>query len=125
LLGIAVFGFLYKTIFEANVDFSKLPPIAPLLAAIGVVMFGVSALFALVFRFFATTSLGFYIQALRFTECTPPKMEDAKKSLDRRHLRNRICTRSKLIAAVTLGLGGGLEAVAVFLFIAFGHQTGA
>jgi hypothetical protein len=62
-------------------------------------------------------TLGFYIQALRFTECTPSKTEDAKKSLDTCHLRHRICTRSKLIAATTLGLGGVLEAVAVILFI--------
>jgi hypothetical protein len=86
-------------------------------------MFGASAVLALVFRFFSIESLGLYIEALRFTECS--KTDEAKESLDCRHRKNRICTRSKLIAAVTLGLGGGLEAVAVFLFIAFGHQTGA
>ena len=42
LLGIAVFGFLYKIIFEANL-LSKLPQTAPKLAALGVLMFGISA----------------------------------------------------------------------------------
>jgi hypothetical protein len=54
LLGIAVFGFLYKIIFEANL-LSKLPQTAPKLAAFGVsitapelaafgvLMFGISA----------------------------------------------------------------------------------
>jgi hypothetical protein len=125
LLGIAVFGFLYKIIFEANL-LSKLPQAAPILAAFGVAMFGISALFALGFRFFSTTSLGLYIEALRFKECTPPKPEDAKESLDRRHRTNVICTRSKAIAAATLALGAALETAAVFLFIFdLGRQTGA
>ena len=137
LLGIAVFGFLYKIIFEANL-LSKLPQTAPKLAAfgvsitapeldaIGVLMFGISALFALGFRFFAIGSLGLYIQALRFKECTPSKTGDAEESLNKRHRRNVICTGLKAIAAVTLALGGASEAVAVFLFIfELGRQTGA
>ena len=125
LLGIAVFGFLYKIIFEANL-LSKLPQTAPKLAAFGVLMFGISALFALGFRFFAIGSLGLYIQALRFKECTPSKTEDVKESLNKRHRRNVVCTGSKAIAAVTLALGGASEAVALFLFIfELGRQTGA
>jgi hypothetical protein len=72
LLGIAVFGFLYKIIFEANL----LPKLlqaaprlavfgvaitAPRLAAFGVAMFGISAFFALSFRFFSIASFGLYI----------------------------------------------------------------
>ena len=113
LLGIAVLGFLYKITFEAGAPIG----VAHVLAALGIFAFGISALAALVFRFFATTSLGFYIQALRFKEYTLPKAEDAGKSLKRRHRRNVICTGSKAIAAVTLALGGASEAVAVFLFI--------
>jgi hypothetical protein len=137
LLGIAVFGFLYKIIFESNL-LSKLlqtaPKLAvfgvsitaPELAAFGVLMFGISAFSALGFRFFAIGSLGLYIQALRFKECTPSKTEDAEESLNKRHRRNLICTGSKAIAAVTLALGGLSEALAVFLFIfELGRQTGA
>ncbi len=43
LLGIAVFGFLYKIIFEANLGMSTLTQFASTLAAIGVLMFGISA----------------------------------------------------------------------------------
>jgi hypothetical protein len=120
LLGIAVFGFLYEIIFEPNLGSSKLAQraqIVQILAAFGVLMFGISAAFALLFRFLSTVSLDLYIEALRFTECTPPKEEDAKNSLDSRHLRDRICKWSKAIAALTLGLGGVLEAVAVILVI--------
>jgi hypothetical protein len=132
LLGIAVFGFLYKIIFEENLGSSTLTQTVSTLGAIGVAMFGISATFALLFRFLSTKSLDLYIEALRFTECTPSKPEDAKKkqcakdSLDRRHRWDRICERSKAIAAVTLGLGGLSEAIAVFLFVfAFWRQTGA
>jgi len=122
LLGIAVFGFLYKITLEAGatIGVAKVP------AALGILAFGISALAALVFRFFAIESLDLYIQALRFEEFTHPKTEDAEKSLKRRHGRNVICTTSKAIAAGTLALGGLLEAVAVILFIfELGRQTGA
>jgi hypothetical protein len=69
LLGIAVFGFLYKITFEAGAPIG----VAHVLAALGILAFGISALAALVFRFFAIESLGLYIQALRFKECTLPK----------------------------------------------------
>jgi hypothetical protein len=122
LLGIALFGFLYKITFEAGAPIG----VAHVLAALGILAFGISALTALLFRFLAIQSLGLYIQALRFKECTLPKTEDAEKSLNRRHRRNVICTRSKAIAAVTLALGGALEAFAVILFIFdLGRQTGA
>jgi len=63
LLGIAVFGYLYKITFEnnANMEIAKYP------AAAGVVMFGICALTALIFRYFATEGARFYIQALRYT----------------------------------------------------------
>jgi hypothetical protein len=136
LLGVAVFGFLYKIIFEANLDSSKLTQpkltLIAILGAIGVAMFGISATFALLFRFLSTKSLDLYIEALRFTELTPANEENAKNKecakdkLDRRHLWDRFCERSKFIAALALGLGGALEAFAVFLFIFdLGRQTGA
>jgi hypothetical protein len=128
LLGIAVFGFLYKIIFEAKLDLSKLSQTPPRLAAIGVLMFGISALAALVFRFFAAEGARFYIEALRFTltnaDCA--QKECATESLARRYQKVLICRWSKAIAASALALGGVLEAVAVFLFILdLGRQTGA
>jgi hypothetical protein len=135
LLGIAVFGFLYKIIFEAKLDLSKLPQIAPTLAAIGVLMFGISAALTLVFRFFAAEGARFYIQALRFASANADCAQNearaqnetrAQTSLDIRHRRIHWCRGSKEIAALTLALGGGLEAVAVFLLILdLGRQTGA
>jgi hypothetical protein len=128
LLGIAVFGFLFKIIFEANLDSSKLTQIASKLAffpaAIGVAMFGISALCALVFRFFSIQSLGLYIEALRFKKCS--KTVDAEESLNKRHRKNHICTQSKFFASLTLALGGVFEAVAVIVMLfVFAFQTGA
>jgi hypothetical protein len=124
LLGIAVFGFLFQFIFEANLGSSKLAQIAFFPAAIGVAMFGASAVLALVFRFFSIESLGLYIEALRFTECS--KTDEAKESLDCRHRKNRICTRSKFYASLTLALGGVFEAVAVMIMLfVLAFQTGA
>jgi hypothetical protein len=130
LAGIAVFGFLYKIIFEANL-LSKLPQTAPKLAAFGVsitapelaafgvLMFGISAASALVFRFLASEGARFYIEALRFTRANVGReqKERAKKSLDIRDEKVRICRTSKGIAAVTLAWGGVLEAFAFFLLL--------
>jgi hypothetical protein len=119
LLGIAVFGFLYKIIFEANLDLSRLSSTAPILAAIGILAFGISALAALVFRFFAAEGARFYIEALRFTlaKADWAQKERARESLATRYRKVLICRWSKGIAAVTLALGGVFEAVAVSLFI--------
>jgi hypothetical protein len=115
LAGIAVFGFLFDYLISSNS-----PEITNVLAAFGVLMFGISAASALVFRFFAAEGARFYIEALRFTpanaDCAQNK-ERARKSLDIRDERIRICRTSKGIAAVALALGGVLEALAFFLLL--------
>jgi hypothetical protein len=116
LLGIAVFGFLYEKIFK-GIGPHKLSTnlgAAKNLAALGVIMFGISAAGALIFRYFATEGARFYIEALRL------KSQDAsraQKSLNKRYWRILICRCSKGIAAVTLGLGGLLLAVAFYLLL--------
>jgi hypothetical protein len=128
LLGIAVIGFLYKTTSETASDIG----VATTPAALGVLLFGISAASALVFRFFAAEGARFYIEALRFAPANVDSTQEqateaqhaekrerrAKLSLDTRHKKIVICRRSKAIAAFTLGLGGVLEAVAfcVLLF---------
>jgi hypothetical protein len=124
LLGIAVFGFLYKIALEnnANIDAAKYP------AALGVLLFGISAASALIFRFFAIEGARYYIEALRFTPTSidstqPLRTEErdhqaekqklrAEESLQIRYHKVVICRWSKAISAITLGLGGVLEAVA-------------
>jgi len=118
LAGIAVFGFLYQLMFQ-NLDPSKLPTATNVLAAFGVLMFGISAASALVFRFFATEGARFYIEALRFTAANAGREQNerARKSLDIRDEKVRICRWSKGIAAASLALGGALEAFAFFLLL--------
>jgi hypothetical protein len=125
LLGIAVFGYLYKITFENNADIG---PVTKALAAIGIFMFGICALTALVFRFFANEGARFYIQALRSTpdiydgtqeQRTKEQRELAEESLETRFKKVVICRWSKAIAASSLGLGGVLEAIA-FCLLLFG-----
>jgi hypothetical protein len=116
LLGIAVFGFLYKITFEAeaNIGVAKVP------AAVGVLAFGISALGALIFRFFAAEGARFYIEALRFitpANADRAQKERAKESLDTRYRKVLICRWSKGIAAAALASGGVFEAVAFFLLL--------
>jgi len=115
LLGIAVFGFLYKITYEAGatIGVAKVP------AALGILAFGISAFAALVFRFFAAEGARFYIEALRFTprNADYAQIERARKSLDTRAWKVQVCRRSKEIAAVALALGGVLEALAFFLIL--------
>lgn len=114
LAGIAVFGFLYEYLFS-----SKPPMATNVLAASGVLMFGISAASALVFRFFATEGARFYIEALRFADANAgdEQKERARKSLDIRYDKIRICRPSKGIAALSLALGGVLEALAFFVLL--------
>ena len=115
LLGIAVFGFLYTNIFsKPSVPASELHTYAKWLAATSVLMFGASAAFALVFRFFATEGVRFYIEALRFF---PDNEDYAQKSLNKRYWKILICIWSKVLAAVFLGLGGVLAAIAFCLLL--------
>jgi hypothetical protein len=59
------------------------------------------------------------VRALRFTRANAGReqKERAKKSLDIRDEKVRICRTSKGIAAVTLAWGGVLEAFAFFLLL--------
>ena len=101
LLGIAVFGFLYT-----NKIFPGLPSwgesIAKYLAIFSIVAFGLSAGFALAFRFYAAEAASKYIEALRF----PPHNKRAAESLHTRMKRVHIARLTKLLSAVMLGLGG-------------------
>lgn len=116
LLGVAVFGFLYDKIFK-DIDPQKLSTnirAAKYLAAFGVLLFGISAAGALVFRFFATEGARFYIEALRL------KSKDkirAQESLNKRYRKILIRRWSKGIAAVTLALGGVLVSAALYLLL--------
>ena len=114
LAGIAVFGFLYEYLSSSNSSI-----ITNVLAAFGVLMFGISAAFALFFRFFATEGARFYIEALRFTpaNATCAQKDRAQQSLDIRDGKIRFCRTSKAIAAVTLAVGGMSEAFAFFLLL--------
>src|SRR5215208_469296 len=118
LLGIAVFGFLYKEMVAAIGPTELLEPaayallwIAKLLAVLGVVAFGVAAGSALIFRFAATEGARYYIEALRFealrlSEAKDPAQEDpAQESLKKRLAKIKVARRAKPLAVVALGLG--------------------
>jgi hypothetical protein len=120
LLGIAVFGFLYKEWFAGlgSIPLLTIGGVAKTLAAFGVLAFGVAAVAALIFRFAATEGARYYIEGLRFRE----DIEDpdrAQKSLDKRRDRIVIARITKPTAVIMLGLGGALVALSLALLLLF------
>ena len=131
MAGIAVFGFLYRNLFHnTNSDSiaGEIVVYAKMLSAFAVIMFAMSMAFALVFRFCATQGARFYIQALRFTpgEVEPEEKSQntlhvdwnrAQESLNTRYKYIIACRWSKLLAALALGSGGFLMAIALCLLL--------
>lgn len=117
LLGIAVFGFLYKEIFMNlyHCGLFSIIGIAKLLGATGVLMFGLSAASALLFRYKATEGVRYYIMAFRFSKIGDSVNSQA--SLDKRKKIIATCIWSKISAALTLALGGVLVAFALILVV--------
>jgi hypothetical protein len=106
LLGIAVFGFLYKDVHIGGV--------AKALAVLGVLSFAVATVAALIFRFAATEGARYYIEGLHFREDLDDKERaKAKGSLDNRYDRIVVARLTKPIAVFTLGLGGILVALSL------------
>ena len=116
LAGIAVFGFLYNEIFQC----SQTPDVAGAqnLAAIGVVMFAASAVYALFFLYSAAEAFRYYVVGLRhyvkLPAPTPEDIESARNSLGTRDAQIHVCRWSKLLASLALGLGGVFMAAAIF-----------
>lgn len=123
LLGIAVFGFLYKEML-AEIDQATLGPLtitffwfAKILAALSVIAFGIAAGSALIFRFAATEGARYYIEGLRFREANDP--ERAKGSLKVRKDRIVIARLTKPLAVFLLGLGSALATLSLVLLLIF------
>ncbi len=125
LLGIAVFGFLYKEMFA---DLGPSPlftwgGVAKALAALGVIAFAVAAVAAIIFRFAATEGARYYIEGLRFCEedraqeSRDKRTARAQESLNTRYDRIVIARRTKPLAVFALGLGGLLMTLSVALTI--------
>lgn len=115
LLGIAVFGFLFKEVFldfdcakNPNVDIATVKDIA----GIAILLFGLCSLSSLVFRYWSVESLRFYLEGLRFAKVGD--QDKAKIKLKQRNRRVIICIFSKAIAALSLAFGALLMAFSFF-----------
>ena len=106
LAGIAVFGFLYREIFQCST--AAYIDVAQTLSVVGIVMFGIGAVSALAFLYLATEGLRYYIAGLRYYEKTQifNNTELAKACLKKRFNRIRWCRLFKLLASFMLGFGG-------------------
>lgn len=118
LLGIAVFGFLYKEWFTGlgSIPLLTIGGVAKTLAACGVLAFGVAAVAALIFRFAATEGARYYIEGLRFREDIDDP-DRAQESLDKRRDRIVIARLTKPTAVVMLALGAVLVALSLALLL--------
>jgi hypothetical protein len=115
LLGIAVFGFLYKEIFlNLESTANLLIPCGSIgtvksFAGNSILSFGVCALFSLIFRYFSTESTRLYLEALRFQ--ISGDRNKAELKLKRRIWVVRVCIASK--AGAVIGLSSGAVFVAL------------
>lgn len=127
LAGIGVFGFLYRHIFS-GLDANQLTAevatkiyLAKWIGAAGVLALGFCAAFALIFRFYATEGVRYYIEALRFVpdekDLPSDQLVRATQSLDRRYRKILVCRWSKGLASIFLGLGSVLIAIAFSLLV--------
>jgi hypothetical protein len=119
LLGIAIFGFLYKEVF---LDFDrKKHPLVPIdmlktIASFSILLFGICALLALVFRYWSAESTRLYIEGLRFLKAG--NQEKAELGLKSRSRAVVVCIASKAGAAASLAAGAVLVAFVFFKLLA-------
>lgn len=115
LLGIGVFGFLYKEVFidfevathpDINIDLAKS------LASWGIILFGITSIFALIFRYFSSEWVRIYLEGLRYIEANC--ISKAEKKLKARPWILAVCIFSKAMSASSLAVGAFLSALAFF-----------
>lgn len=118
LLGIAVFGFIYTRQIFQGLGPWEYP--AKILAALSIIAFGISALSALAFRYFAVEGARYYIEALRFLPTNvnlPTNVKRAEESLHARMKKIYLARITKLCSAVSLGVGGFLVAACIITLV--------
>jgi hypothetical protein len=119
LLGIAVFGFLYKEVFLAF-DPVKHPNVpidaATSLARWGLLSFGICTLLALTFSYSSAEGTRLFLEGLRFHIAKDEAA--AKLKLHKREVAMVICMVSKAGAALALASGSMLTAFAFFRLLA-------
>jgi hypothetical protein len=112
LLGIAASGFLYQEVF---VELGPGRHPAKSLASWGVVLFGVSTLLALIFRYCSSEALRLYLEGLRFH--IHKQGDKATLRLSRRGQFVVVCIVAKAGAALALAVGASLMAFAFFVLL--------
>jgi len=107
LLGIAVFGFLYKEVLaelikvmekkkpELSLDYVKYYAIC------SIVLFGLATILALIYRYLSTDSMRFYLDGLRYHKSNCP--EKSREKLNKRKRKLTFCVTSKIGFAVSFG----------------------
>jgi hypothetical protein len=118
LAGIAVFGFLYKEIFQCSQE--RNVEIAQHLAALGVIMFAASAMYALVFIYAASEGYRYYIVGLRYFDQDNPSGTDissAESYLTIRREKIDVCRNSKACSSLALGFGGMFMAASICIIL--------
>jgi hypothetical protein len=110
LLGIAIFGFLYQQVF-ADFDPAKNPNVPidsiKLLSQLSLILFALSTVCALFYRYGSTEAMMHYLRGLR--DRSKEKLE-----LEAREWWLSKCLIFKILSAVCLGLGACLSALAIF-----------
>lgn len=112
LLGIGAFGFLYKEVFF-DFDVTKHPNInielAKIFASISLFLFGITSVFALIFRYCSSEGLRTYLEGLRYIQAG--LITRGEKKLKERKIFLFACILSKAIAAFSLAIGALMTAL--------------
>lgn len=113
--GLAVFSFVYKQDTPKTIATLAAKDIWSLFA---VAMFALSVVFALVFLYYSSEGLRWYIAGLRYKQAIKEQVMPGKECAVTEYLCERDrsiirCRWSKVLAAITLGLGGICMALAI------------
>ena len=110
LLGIAIFGFLYHKIF-VDFDPAKYPNVTistiNWLSKASVLCFAFATVCALIYRYGSTEAMTHFLRGVKNFPARSQELRNRNWWLKR-------CLIFKILAAVSLGVGAGLSATAIF-----------
>lgn len=120
LLGVVVFGFLYKEVFAkaAFCDMAfELPAYLVWIAISSIVVFSLATVLALTFRYLSTEALRYYVAGLRYQEEEKNEKKMVKMCLAKRDDKLNQAYMFKLSAVVAFGLGAAMLGVFVAMLL--------
>lgn len=110
LLGIAIFGFLFKEVFiDSGIGQYRIGSIK-LLSQLSLAFFAASTVSALIYRYGSTEAMMHFFRGLKYSGEERSQLQTRNRWLTR-------CLVFKIISALCLGLGAVCSAIAFFMLL--------